>query len=245
MFDIALISNIPNIVYLAPTNKEEYLAILDWAVNKNNKYPVAIRMLSTKPKSIDVKDDTDYSILNKFKVVRKGKKVAIIAAGSFYELGEKVADRLFEKYKISVTLINPCYISGLDKELLENLKKDHQLVITLESGIIEGGFGQKIASFYGNSNIKVLNRGADKEFVDYVSHDELWQRYRLKPSLIAEDVIKNLRVCGWYGISLFILLAKIQFAVRTAGRKLKTVQKLKWLLDIFDKKKLKYGGQVS
>ena len=192
IFDIPLISNIPNIVYLAPTNKEEYLAMLDWSVNKNKDYSVVIRVPYVELKSVGIKDNTDYSKLNKFKIVDEGKDVAIIAVGNFFELGEEVKQEL-KKYDINATLINPRFISGLDKKMLEDLKKNHKLVITLEDGIIEGGFGQKIASYYGNSNMKVLNYGAEKEFADRINLDELYNKYHLTKELITKDIVDTLK----------------------------------------------------
>jgi len=89
---------------------------------------------------------------------------------------------------IDATLINPRFISGVDEELLNSLKSDHSVVITLENGILSGGFGEKISSFYGNSPMKVLNYGAKKEFIDRVPMDELLTSYRLKKELIVEDI---------------------------------------------------------
>ncbi len=191
IFDIPLISNIPNIVYLAPTNKEEHLAMLDWAV-KQNKHSVVIRVPLGAVISSGVKDNTDYSKLNKFKMIEEGKDVAIIGVGNFFNLAKNVKNEL-KKHNINATLINPCFISGLDKEMLENLKQNHKLVITLEDGIIEGGFGQKVASFYGDSDMKVLNFGANKEFTDRLSYDELANRYRLKEDLIVQDILNILK----------------------------------------------------
>lgn len=191
-FDIPLISNIPNIVYLAPTTKEEYLAMLDWSV-RQNEYPVFIRVPQSKLVSTGIKDNTDYSKLNKFKVAHKGQKVAIIAAGSFFSLGQQVKEELKNKTGIDATLINPCYLTGVDKELLDSLKKDHSVVITLEDGEIDGGFGEKITRFYGDSTMKVLNYGSKKEFTDRVPLDELYTRYRLKKELITEDIQRVLK----------------------------------------------------
>jgi len=190
VFDIPLISNIPNIVYLSPTNKEEYLSMLDWSVHQD-KHTVAIRVPYRPLKSIGIEDKTNYSLLNKFKTVQKGEKVAIIAAGNFFELGQELHISLKEK-GINSTLINPCYLSGIDNTLLENLKSNHDLIITLEDGVLDGGFGEKITRFYSNSSIKVLNYGASKEFTDRVSLDELYKKYRLKKELIIEDIEKNL-----------------------------------------------------
>ena len=190
-FDIPLISNIPNIVYLAPSNKEEYLAMLEWSYNQT-EHPVFIRVPATPLVSTGIKDTTDYSILNKFKVINKGEKVAIIAAGNFFTLGQQVKEEIENKLNINATLINPCYLTGVDEELLEELKKSHNLVITLEDGEIDGGFGEKITRFYGDSDMKVLNYGSKKEFTDRVSLGELYNRYHLKKELIAEDIQKIL-----------------------------------------------------
>ncbi len=189
-FDIPLISNIPNMVYLAPTCKEEYLAMLEYSYNQN-EHPVAIRVPSAPLYSTGMKDETDYSVLNKFKVTEKGEKVAIIGLGDFFELGKSVKTELKNRFGFDATLINPKFITGIDKELLESLKQNHSVVITLENGELDGGFGEKITRFYGNSDIKVLNYGSFKEFSDRTPYDELMTRYRLKPELIADD-LKNI-----------------------------------------------------
>lgn len=189
-YDIPLISNIPNMVYMSPTNKEEYLAILDWSVEQKD-YPVAIRVPFQCVTSTGEKDMTDYSKINKYKVTHKGNKVAILGLGNFFHLAKKVQAMLGEKLGIDATLINPIYSTGFDKDVLENLKTEHSLVITLEDGVLQGGFGEKIASYYGGSDMKVLNFGADKEFTDRIPLEELYQRYHLTPELIVED-IKNI-----------------------------------------------------
>ena len=189
LFDIPLICNIPNIVYLAPTCKEEYLKMLDWSVEQN-KHPVAIRVPSANYVVSGVEDTTDYSILNKYKLVEKGSKVAILGLGDFFELGRSVKEELKSKLGIDATLINPRFISGIDEELLNNLKSDHDIVITLENGTLDGGFGERISRFYGNSDVKVLNYGAFKEFNDRVPMSELNQRYHLTKELITQDIEK-------------------------------------------------------
>ena len=186
-FDIPLISNIPNIVYLAPTSKEEYLAMLEWSYNQN-EHPVFIRVPATELVSTGIEDNTDYSKLNKYKLVKKGEKAAIIAAGTFFALGEQVKQELKTQAGIDATLINPCYLTGVDEELLNELKKDHSLVITLEDGELDGGFGEKVTRFYGNSCMKVLNFGAKKEFTDRVPLEELYNRYHLTKELIVNDM---------------------------------------------------------
>lgn len=186
-FDIPLISNIPNIVYLAPANKEEYLAMLEYSYSQNER-PVAIRVPNVPLVSTGVEDQTDYSILNKFKVVEKGSKVALLGLGNFFGLAKDVKQELKEKLNIDATLINPRFITGVDEELLESLKTNHNIVITLEDGVLDGGFGEKITRFYGNSDMKVLNFGGKKEFTDRVPLDELYKRYHLTKELITEDV---------------------------------------------------------
>ena len=191
IYDIPMISNIPNIVYLAPTSKEEYFAMLDWSIEQT-EYPVAIRIPANGVISDERKADTDYNNINKFKVEEKGEKVAILALGDFYQLGEEVSKELKEKLNVNATLINPRYITGLDKELLEELKANHDIVITLEDGILQGGFGEKIASFYGDSDIKVKNYGIEKAFYDRYNVNKLLKANRITKEQITEDVEKML-----------------------------------------------------
>ena len=190
-FDMPLISNIPNMVYLAPTTKEEHLAMLKWSVEQT-QHPVAIRVPNVPLISTGKEDNTDYSQINKFKITQKGEKIAILGLGNFFSLANKVAEKIKSELGFDATVINPKYISGIDAELLEELKLSHSLVITLEDGILNGGFGEKVSRFYGNSEIKVLNYGAIKEFTDIVPVEELYNRYRLKPELILDDIKKVL-----------------------------------------------------
>ena len=190
IFDIPMISNIPNIVYLAPTCKEEYLKMLDWSVEQT-QYPVAIRVPYGNVISTGIEDTTDYSILNKFKVEEQGEKIALIGLGNFLPLAKEVRQELKKQLNINATVINPRFITGLDNELLENLKQNHSLVITLEDGVINGGFGEKISRYYGSSNMKVLNYGAEKEFTDRIPIDKLYEKYHLTKELIVND-IKNI-----------------------------------------------------
>ncbi len=187
-FDISMISNIPNIVYLAPTNKEEYLSMLDWSIEQV-EHPVFIRVPLGAPVVSGKIDKTNYSVINKYQTVKEGSDIAIIGLGTFFTLGEKVYNRL-KQAGFNPTLINPKFITGLDENLLEDLKNKHNVIITLEDGILDGGFGQKIASFYGSSEMKVLNYGGKKEFTDRVNVNDLYERYRLTPDLIFEDVMK-------------------------------------------------------
>ncbi len=191
-FDIPLISNIPNMVYLAPTNKEEYLAMLKWSIEQT-QYPIAIRVPTTEVISTGIEDDTDYSKLNRFKLEAVGEKVAIIGVGNMYNLAVETAKEMELELGFKPTVINPKFITGIDEDMLETIKRNHQLVITLEDGILNGGFGEKIARYYGISEIKVMNYGASKEFTDRISARELYEKYHLTKELITEDTKKILK----------------------------------------------------
>lgn len=185
IYDIPMISNIPNMVYIAPYTKEEYIAALDWAIEQN-EHPVAVRVPAAVV-SDGKKVTKDFGKLNKYEVAEKGSKVAVIALGSFYGIGEKAARLIEEKTGTKPTLINPFYITGIDTELLDSLKSDHSLVITLEDGILDGGFGEKIARYYGGTDVKVLNFGLKKEFLDRYNVDDILKENHLTPKQIAED----------------------------------------------------------
>lgn len=187
LFDIPLLSNIPNMVYLAPTSKEEYFAMLRWGMQQTG-HPVAIRVPGNGVISSNAPVDTDYSDLNRYKTTQQGDTVAIIAAGSFYALGESVADLLHKQEGINPTLINPRYLTGIDEAMLDGLKKNHRLVVTLEDGVLDGGFGEKIARYYGPCDMKVRNYGVRKEFVDRYDVSELLAANRLTAPQIVEDI---------------------------------------------------------
>lgn len=189
IFDIPLICNIPDVVYLAPTCKEEYLSMLNWSI-KQNEYPIFIRVPNIPLIERNINYVEDYSNLNKYKVEEEGEEVAIIALGSFYSLGNKVKNLLKKKENINATLINPRFITSLDIDLLEKLKEKHKIVITLEDGILDGGFGEKISAFYGTTSMRVLNFGAKKEFTDRISIKELYERYHLTEEQIVLDIIE-------------------------------------------------------
>lgn len=192
IFDIPLISNIPNIVYLAPTNKEEYLAMMEWGIEQE-EHPVAIRVPNMQVVSTGAEVKADFSQLNTYEKVIDGSEVAILGLGSFYHLGKKVQEKLKETTGINATLINPRFISGIDTTLLTDLIDNHKLVITLEDGILDGGFGEKISRFYGDKDMKVLNFGATKEFTDKVPLEELYKRYHLTEELILSDIKEALK----------------------------------------------------
>ncbi len=190
LYDIPMMANIPNLVYLAPTTKEEYLAMLDWSLEQQ-EHPVAIRVPGGPVLSNGQAVTKDFSKLDKYEITQSGKTVAVIGLGNFYSLGLDVASELQKQTDIHATVINPYYITGIDKELLENLKKEHDIVITMEDGILDGGFGEKIARFYGDSSVKVLNYGLKKEFLDRYNANEVIKKNRLTKEQITED-IKNL-----------------------------------------------------
>lgn len=186
-YDIPMLSNIPNLVYLAPTCWEEYKAMMAWGIQQTS-HPVAIRVPGGAVTHSDELFDEDYSELNRFKMTHKGSKVAIVALGAFYGLGKQVAALLKEQKGIDATLINPRYITGLDEEMLESLKADHEKVITLEDGALEGGFGEKIARFYGDSDMKTLCFGIKKGLYDRYDYQQLAKDNELTPEQIVARV---------------------------------------------------------
>ena len=187
IFAISAFSNIPNLVMLAPTSREEYLNMLDWAVEQK-EHPVMILMPGNA--ITERVADKNYSKINTFKIEQKGEKVAILALGDFYQRGEALAKEIKTKLGFTPTLINPRFASGLDENLLKGLEKDHQLVVTLEDGILDGGFGQKVATFYATSDMKVKNYGLKKEFYDRYNPQDLLRQLGMMPEQIIEDIKK-------------------------------------------------------
>ena len=185
--DIPMLSIIPGLVYLAPTTKEEYLAMLDWSIEQK-EMPVAIKLPGGDMISDGREVTKDWSQLNTYEVTEKGSKIALIGLGTFYFLALQTAEML-EKKGIHATVINPYYITGLDKGLLEKLKADHDTVVTLEDGILNGGFGEKIARFYGSSDMKVYNYGLKKEFLDRYDVNEVLKENHLTAEQIVNDVL--------------------------------------------------------
>ena len=189
-FDIPLLSGIPNLVFLAPTNREEYLAMLDWSL-AYDRHPVAIRVPVGEPRSATRPVPTDFSELNKSELVSRGKDVAILGLGNFFALGEQVSSALKER-GIEATLINPRFISGLDESLLDSLVSDHRLVVTLEDGALEGGYGEKVARHFGPTSVKTLCFGARKEFVDRYAPADFFAANHLTVPQIVEDILQSL-----------------------------------------------------
>ncbi len=187
LFDIPMLCSIPNLIYLAPTTCEEYFAMLRWAIDQDRK-PIAIRVPSNGVNHTAEPVDTEYSYTPQYKVTRQGSLVAIIAAGSFYQKGENVADILAAK-GINATLINPRYLNAVDAETLDSLKAEHRLIVTLEDGCKDGGFGERIASYYGTSDMKVLVSGVKKDLYDRYNLRQLLADNRLLDEQIVDDIL--------------------------------------------------------
>ena len=191
-FDIPLFANIPNLVFLAPASLDEYMAVLRWSVAQTT-HPVMIRMPVMGYETSPYPVRTDYSALNKYQVVQEGAEVAIIGAGNFAQLASAAADEL-EKEGIHATVINPIFLSGLDTILLDRLKEKHRLILTLEDGILDGGFGKKIAAYYGmNAAVRVRCYGLSKEFHDRYDAAELSREHHLTAEQIAADTLMALK----------------------------------------------------
>lgn len=186
IFDIPLMSNIPDLVCLAPATKEETLRMLDWAMEQKD-FPVVIRTPGSLPQELKYAPKMPLA-LNKSEVVKKGSKVALLGLGNFLKLAEDTAELLADK-GIDATIVNPRFYSRLDTELLDNLAASHDVVVTMEDGIIDGGFGEKVAGYLGDKNIRVYNFGAKKEFTDRVPLEELYKRYDLTPEQIAAKIL--------------------------------------------------------
>lgn len=189
-WDIPMITSIPDIVYLAPTNAEEFRAMLEWEFAQN-EHKVAVRIPTYSFEHADCPVDTDYSDLNKFRILKEGKDVAVIAAGDFMVKGKEVVALLAEK-GIDATLINPRFVSGIDTEMIKKLADRHRLIATIEDGSLEGGFGQRIASASGPTGMKCLNFGLAKKFEDRYDISALEKANNLEPSQIAASILNAL-----------------------------------------------------
>ena len=185
---ISMLSNIPGLVYFCPTNKEEYLAMLDYSMEQN-KYPVVIATPCDGVNHAEYPVDNDFDKTNKFQICERGEKIAILALGDFFGIGSKTEKYLAEKSGHKITLINPRFASGVDEELLDELCADHNVFITLEDGILDGGFGQKVASYLGSRDVKVLNYGFEKKFYDRYNVEAVLKERRITPECIWEDVL--------------------------------------------------------
>lgn len=190
LFDIPMLCSIPGLIYMAPTTCEEYFAMLSWAVRQDRK-PIAIRVPSNGVVHSDAEVDAEYGYEPSYRIAKKGSQVAVIAAGSFYQKGESVVRLLADK-GIDATLVNPRYLHSVDAAVLDSLKADHKLVVTLEDGCKDGGFGDRIASYYGDSDMKVLVGGIKKDFYDRFDQQQILADNRLLDGQIVEDVLRIL-----------------------------------------------------
>lgn len=188
LFDIPMLCSIPGLVYLAPTTCEEYFAMLRWAV-RQDKCPIALRVPSNGVHHTTEQVDEQYAYIPQYQVVHRGQQVAIIAAGSFFQKGENVV-RLLAQKGIDATLINPRYLHAVDADTLNALKTDHSLVVTLEDGCTDGGFGQRIAAFYGPTDMKVWVGGIKKDLYDRFDLQKLLADNHLLDEQIVEQVLK-------------------------------------------------------
>ena len=186
-FDEALVANIPNIVYLAPTCREEYLAMLDWAVAQTS-VPVLVRTPGGPVVSdLSIELLSDYS-RPQYQVVEQGEDVAILAAGTFFSLGRRAAE-LLKTQGMHPTLINPRCLSELDTATLDSLK-EYRAIVTLEDAIADGGFGQKVAAYLGDAPVKVHVLGLPKTFVNNFNATDLLAAQGLTPEAIAARLSK-------------------------------------------------------
>lgn len=188
-FAIGMLSNIPDLVYLAPTSEEELVAMLDWALTQKD-HPVVLQIPEHGVENRSTVR-TDFSKAQ-YEIVRKGEEVAILALGGLFSHGQKVVEEL-ERLKIKATLVNPMFVVELDKKTLKELTGDHKVFVTIEDGVLDGGFGQKVAGYLGQFGVKTLNFGAKKEFNDSVAMDELYDRYHLTPELMIADILEALK----------------------------------------------------
>ena len=186
--DIQEFSHVPNLIYLAPSSTEEYKKMFQFATSQK-EHPVAIRVPGNMT-STGIEDNTDYSIYNKNKVEQKGSKVAIFAVGVLVPMAMEIAKKVKEGLGLDITVVNPLFLTGLDEELLNSLKENHDFVITIEDGELMGGYGQNIASFYGDSDMKVKNYGISKAFHTDFDADELLAENGISVEKIAEKIKK-------------------------------------------------------
>lgn len=193
VFDIPLVSSIPNIIFLAPTCKEEYLDMLEWSIEQRET-PVIIRVPGIRTTSGNVRLPHRYALPAKYEIAENGTDAAILALGNFFELGAEVRRILIAEYGISASLINPRYSSELDNNTLNELVQNGcQIIVTLENSVLDGGFGEKVARFYGDSSVKVLCFGVPRKFVDRVSVEEQYNEYGLTPRQIVSEIISVLK----------------------------------------------------
>lgn len=192
-FDISMLGGLPNMHYLAPACMEEYLSMLSWSLD-HREHPVAIRVpgigLVSRP-DLAPAEDTDYSAV-RYNVVRQGRDVAVLALGDFFELGERVANRLAAEYGIEATLVNPRFATELDREFLDSLVAEHRVVVTLEDGILDGGWGERVACYLACTPVRARTFGIAKGFPDRYDPNELLAQNGMTVENMAAEAVRLL-----------------------------------------------------
>lgn len=193
-FDISMLGALPNMRYLAPACMEEYLSMLNWSLD-HREHPVAIRVpgigLVSRP-DLAPTEDTDYSAVH-YNVVRQGRDVAVLALGDFFELGERVANRLAAEYDIETTLVNPRFATELDREFLDSLAAEHRVVVTLEDGILDGGWGERVACYLACTPVRTRTFGIAKGFPDRYDPNELLAQNGMTVENMAAEAVRLLK----------------------------------------------------
>lgn len=192
-FDISMLGGLPNMRYLAPACMEEYLSMLSWSLD-HREHPAAIRVpgigLVSRP-DLAPAEDTDYSVA-RYNVVRQGRDVAVLALGDFFELGERVANRLAAEYGIEATLVNPRFATELDREFLDSLAVEHRVVVTLEDGILDGGWGERVACYLACTPLRARTFGITKGFPDRYDPNELLAQNGMTVENMAAEAVRLL-----------------------------------------------------
>lgn len=192
-FDISMLGGLPNMRYLAPACMEEYLSMLSWSLD-HREHPAAIRVpgigLVSRP-DLAPAEDTDYSVA-RYNVVRQGRDVAVLALGDFFELGERMANRLAAEYGIEATLVNPRFATELDREFLDSLAVEHRVVVTLEDGILDGGWGERVACYLACTPLRARTFGIAKGFPDRYDPNELLAQNGMTVENMAAEAVRLL-----------------------------------------------------
>lgn len=217
-FDMTMFANVPDVTCLAPASGEQMLDMLAWATGPSEHGVVAIRMPGEQILALERAADMAFDPLQRaeehdpavniagacpfarYQIVQPGRDVAILGLGNTMSLAAEITSALAENDEehaaITATLVDALQYSTMDAELLAMLADGHRLVVTLEDGQLEGGWGEKVTAFYANSSntkashVRVLNFGAAKEFTDRVPLGELNERY----GLTSETIVS--RICG-------------------------------------------------